>query len=188
VTGFPVHDLGCTLKAIRSEIARELHLYGEMHRFIPILAHARGARCAEIVTRHHPRKFGRSKYGISRTLRVVLDLITVKYLIQYLTSPMKLFGGFGLAALALSSLFAAGALGMKFAAGTDVTGNPLFLLAVVGALASIQFFMLGMLGELNVRTYYESQGKFPFAIRSMVNFTRDEKTEESVVPMRRRAA
>src|SRR5213076_2273203 len=90
VTGFPIHDLGCTLKAMRREIADELELYGEMHRFIPILAHQRGARCVEVVTRHHPRRFGKTKYGISRTLRVVLDLITVKYMLDYFASPMKL--------------------------------------------------------------------------------------------------
>ena len=96
-TRFPIHDLGCTLKAIRREIAQDLELYGEMHRFIPILAHWRGARCAEVVTNHRPRRFGKTKYGISRTLRVVLDLITVKYMLDYSASPMKLFGmlGFG---------------------------------------------------------------------------------------------
>src|SRR3954470_11815625 len=97
VTRFPIHDLGCTLKAIRRDIARELELYGEMHRFIPILAHQRGARCVEVETRHHPRRFGRTKYGISRTFRVVLDLITVKYMLDYFASPMKLFGQIGLA-------------------------------------------------------------------------------------------
>ena len=99
VTGFPIHDLGCTLKAIRREIAHELELYGEMHRFIPILAHRRGARCVEVVTRHHPRRFGQTKYGISRTIRVLLDLITVKYMLDYFASPMKLFGRIGLACI-----------------------------------------------------------------------------------------
>ncbi len=96
VTGFPVHDLGCTLKAVKTNVARELELYGEMHRFIPILAHWRGAKCIEVVTKHHARKFGESKYGISRVFKVVLDLITVKYLIRYLVSPMRLFGVCGL--------------------------------------------------------------------------------------------
>ena len=111
VTGFPVHDLGCTLKAMRREIAQDLQLYGEMHRFIPILAHWRGARCAEIVTRHHPRRFGQSKYGISRTTRVLLDLITVKYMTQYLTSPMKLFGKMGLLSVAVGILAGIAAIG-----------------------------------------------------------------------------
>jgi glycosyltransferase involved in cell wall biosynthesis len=169
-TGFPVHDLGCTLKAMRREIAHDLQLYGEMHRFIPILAHWRGARCAEVVTRHHPRKFGQSKYGISRTFRVVLDLITVKYMIQYLTSPMKLFGGMGLASFGLGALSGAATVGMKLAGGVDMTGNPLLMLTVFSVLAGLQFFVLGMLGEVCVRTYYESQNKQPYAIRELVNF------------------
>ena len=108
VTVFPVHDLGCTLKAIRREIAQEIELYGEMHRFIPILARDRGAKCTEMVTKHHPRRFGQSKYGISRTLRVLLDLLTVKYLIQYLPSPMRLFGMGGLACCLVGMLSGAG--------------------------------------------------------------------------------
>jgi glycosyltransferase involved in cell wall biosynthesis len=181
-TGFPVHDLGCTLKAMRSEIAQDLQLYGEMHRFIPILAHWRGARCAEVVTRHHPRKFGQSKYGISRTFRVILDLITVKYMIQYLTSPMKLFGGMGLASFALGALSGAATAGMKLAGGVDMTGNPLLMLTVFSVLAGLQFFVLGMLGEVCVRTYYESQDKQPYAIRELVNF------EAPIHTGRRRAA
>jgi glycosyltransferase involved in cell wall biosynthesis len=171
-TGFPVHDLGCTLKAMRREIAQELQLYGEMHRFIPILAHWRGARSAEVVTRHRPRRFGTSKYGLSRTLRVVLDLVTVKYMIQYQTSPMKLFGGLGLASLAAGGLAAITTVLMKLAGGVDMTGNPLLLLTVFATLAGLQFFVLGMLGEVCVRTYYESQGKQPYAIRSTLNFDR----------------
>ncbi|HVX10632.1 MAG TPA: glycosyltransferase family 2 protein [Pirellulales bacterium] len=169
-TGFPVHDLGCTLKAMRHEIAQELQLYGEMHRFIPILAHWRGARCAEVVTNHRARQFGTSKYGISRTVRVVLDLITVKYMIQYQTSPMKLFGGMGLASLAVGGLAALATAVMKLVAGVDMTGNPLLLLTVFATLAGLQFFVLGMLGEVSVRTYYECQGKQPYSIRSTRNF------------------
>jgi glycosyltransferase involved in cell wall biosynthesis len=104
VTRFPIHDLGCTLKAIRREIAVELELYGEMHRFIPILAHQRGAKCVEVVTRHHPRRFGQTKYGLSRTVRVVLDLITVKFLHSYLTRPMHVMGLAGLVTMALGAL------------------------------------------------------------------------------------
>lgn len=170
VTGFPVHDLGCTLKVIRREIAQELELYGEMHRFIPILAHWRGARCAEVVTRHHPRRAGESKYGLSRTLRVLLDLITVKYMIQYLTSPMKLFGLVGLAALAIGVLSGLTTLVMKLAYGVDMTGNPLLLLSTFSSLAAVQFIILGMLGELGARTYFESQRKRPYAIRATLNF------------------
>src|SRR4051812_1912439 len=137
VTRFPIHDLGCTLKAMRREIADELELYGEMHRFIPILAHQRGARCCEVVTRHHPRRFGQTKYGLSRTLRVVLDLITVKYMLDYFASPMKLFGRFGLACFGVAMVAGLGTVGMKLAAGTDMTGNPLSLLSILGTMAAI---------------------------------------------------
>ena len=168
-TGFPIHDLGCTLKAIRREIAQELELYGEMHRFIPILAHQRGARCVEVVTRHHPRRFGQTKYGLSRTVRVLLDLLTVKYMLDYFASPMKLFGRFGLACCLLSMLAAAGTVAMKVAGGTDLTGNPLTLLAILGAIAAIQFFSLGLLGEVNARIYYANQTKQNYAIRELIN-------------------
>ncbi|HEX7450005.1 MAG TPA: glycosyltransferase family 2 protein [Pirellulales bacterium] len=176
VTGFAVHDLGCTLKAMRREVADELQLYGEMHRFIPILAHWRGARCAEVVIHHHPRRHGKSKYGISRTLRVLLDLLTVKYMIQYQSSPMRLFGGLGLASLTAGGLSAVATLTMKLGHGVDMTGNPLLLLTVFATLAGLQFLMLGLLGEVCVRTYYESQGKQPYAIRSLVNFGPREET------------
>ncbi|HEV3416446.1 MAG TPA: lysylphosphatidylglycerol synthase domain-containing protein [Pirellulales bacterium] len=168
-TGFPVHDLGCTLKVIRREIAQELQLYGEMHRFIPILAHWRGARCAEVVTRHHPRQFGASKYGLSRTLRVVLDLVTVKYMTQYLSSPMKLFGMLGLASGLVGLVAGLSTLVMWFD-GFHMSRNPLLLLTVFAGFVGLQFFVLGMLGELGVRTYYESQGRHPYAIRDLVNF------------------
>src|SRR5205807_2048194 len=124
-TRFPIHDLGCTLKAIRREIAQELELYGEMHRFIPILAHQRGARCVEVVTKHHARKFGKTKYGIGRTTRVVLDLLTVKYLLDYFASPMKLFGKVGLWLSGMSILSGLVTVAMKLLGGIDMTGNPL---------------------------------------------------------------
>lgn len=169
VTGFPIHDLGCTLKAIRREIAVELELYGEMHRFIPILAHQRGAKCIEVETRHHPRRFGQTKYGLSRTVRVVLDLLTVKYMLDYFASPMKLFGRFGIACCLVAFAAAAASLSMKFAAGTDLTGNPLTLLSVLGSIAAIQFFSLGLLGEVNARIYYSQPAKQNYAIRELVN-------------------
>lgn len=177
VTQFPVHDLGCTLKAMRREVAEELDLYGEMHRFIPILAHWRGARCVEIVTRHHPRRFGTSKYGLSRTVRVVLDLLTVKYMIHYLGSPMKLFGLFGLACGALGVTSGAATLLMKLVGGVDMTGNPMLLMTAFALLAGLQFIVMGMLGEIGVRTYYESQGKRPYAIRTTKNFDRPMNDE-----------
>jgi len=170
VTGFPVRDLGCTLKAIRREIAQEIPLYGEMHRFIPILGHWRGARCVEVVIRHHPRRWGKSKYGISRVLRVILDSITIKFLIRYLGSPMRLFGSAGLACGTLGFLSAAATIFMKLSQGIDMTGNPLLLLSVLSVMVGVQLFLMGMLGELGARIYYESQNKFPYAIRRKTNF------------------
>jgi glycosyltransferase involved in cell wall biosynthesis len=177
VTGFPIHDLGCTLKAIRREIAIELELYGEMHRFIPILAHQRGARCVEVITRHHPRRFGQTKYGLSRTTRVLLDLITVKYMLDYFASPMKLFGRFGLACLGVAFFAGLATVAMKLSAGADMTGNPLMLLAVLGTVAAIQFFSLGLLGEVNARIYYGSQPRQNYAIRELLNCGDDSSSQ-----------
>jgi hypothetical protein len=181
-TRFPIHDLGCTLKAIRREIAQELELYGEMHRFIPILAHQRGAKCVEVVTQHHARQFGKSKYGISRTLRVVLDLLTVKYLLDYYASPMKLFGLLGIASTTFGSLAGAGTVLMKVFGGVDMTGNPLLLLTVFSLMAGLQFFSLGLLGEVCARIYYASDNKRNYTVRELVNFG------EGSVTLRRDAA
>jgi glycosyltransferase involved in cell wall biosynthesis len=181
-TGFPIHDLGCTLKVMRREIAQELELYGEMHRFIPILAHARGARCVEVPVRHHARRFGKTKYGISRTVRVVLDLITVKYMLDYFASPMKLFGRFGLAAIGLGGLAGIATVAMKFSSGVDMTGNPLLLLTVLSSMLGVQFLSLGLLGEVNARIYYATQPKRNYAVRELINF------DQRVIPLPRRAA
>jgi glycosyltransferase involved in cell wall biosynthesis len=171
-TRFPIHDLGCTLKAIRREIAQELELYGEMHRFIPILAHERGARCVEVETHHHPRKFGQTKYGISRTFRVLFDLLTVKFVQDYLASPMKLFGrvSLGCAALSIGSLIAT--VAMKWPGGVDMTGNPLLLLTVFAMLTGIQFLGLGLLGELGSRIYF-GRDRQHYAVRELINFDLD---------------
>ena len=169
-TRFPIHDLGCTLKAIRREIGQELELYGEMHRFIPILAHQRGARCVEVVTRHHPRRFGTSKYGISRTFRVVLDLMTVKYLLDYFASPMKLFGTLGLLCAAVGSGSAVTTILMKIFGTIDMTGNPFLLMTVFSFMTSLQFFSLGLLGEVAARIYYGGHAKQNYTVRELVNF------------------
>lgn len=187
VTKFPVHDLGCTLKAIRREIAQELQLYGEMHRFIPILAHCRGARCAEVVTNHHARQYGISKYGLTRVPRVVLDLMTVKYLIQYMVSPMKLFGGIGLICTAVGMAAGSATLGMKIAYGTDMTGNPLLLLTLFSGMVGVQFFVLGMLGELCARIYYQVSNREAYAIRKTINLSL-ESDEMTHLQLKRQAA
>ncbi len=186
VTKFPVHDLGCTLKAMRREIAQELRMYGEMHRFIPILMHWQGARCVEVVTKHHPRKFGQTKYGIWRTVRVLLDLVTVKFMIQYSTSPMKLFGGLGMLSGMASGLSCIATMAMKLAAGVDMTGNPLLLLSGLLGIAAIHFVALGLLGEVSSRIYYESQDKRPYSIRELVNFS--HPIVQAHAPQSKRAA
>jgi glycosyltransferase involved in cell wall biosynthesis len=182
VTGFPIHDLGCTLKVMRREIADELELYGEMHRFIPILAHARGAECVEIVTNHRARQFGKTKYGISRTVRVVLDLITVKYMLDFFDSPMKLFGRFGLACCAAATCSASGLLLMKWG-GVDMTGNPLLMLTVLCAILGVQFFSLGLIGEVSARLYYGRNHRRPFAIRTI---KRSSGNDQQTLPTVRR--
>ena len=189
VTGFPIHDLGCTLKAMRREIAEELELYGEMHRFIPILAHWRGARCLEMVTTHHPRQFGKTKYGLSRTVRVVLDLLTVKYMLDYYTSPMKLFGRVGLAFFAIGLSMLTGTIAMKLGMGFDMTGNPLLVLGAMLCIVSVQLFSVGLLGEANTRLYYRRNERRPFAIRNVFCSENQHQTstERISIPMKKSA-
>lgn len=185
-TRFPIHDLGCTLKAMRREIAEELELYGEMHRFIPILAHWRGARCLEMVTTHHPRLFGKTKYGLSRTLRVVLDLLTVKYMLDYYSSPMKLFGRIAIGFVTLGSMMLVGTVGMKLLGEIDMTGNPLLLLGAMLCIVSVQLFSVGLLGEANTRLYYRRNERRPFTIRRIVSTGREEQVA-TTIPIRRAA-
>ncbi len=170
ICGETVHDLGCSLRAMRREIALELELYGEMHRFLPILAHWRGAKAAEVVVRHFPRRFGRSKYGLDRTIRVLLDLLTVKFILDYFPSPMKLFGLAGLACAAVGIGAAITSVGMKLFGGMDMTGTPFLLIAVFSVMVGMQLLSLGLLGEVCVRIYYAGQGRQSFAIRTRVNF------------------
>lgn len=189
VTKFPIHDLGCTLKAMRAEIAEELELYGEMHRFIPILAHWRGAQCCEVVTTHHPRRFGQTKYGLSRTLRVVLDLMTVKYMLDYYSSPMKLFGRAAVGFLGLGTVMFAATVLMKLVSGFDMTGNPLLILGALMCIVSVQLFSVGLLGEANTRLYYRRNERRPFAIRNVLRQTDASPSTREEQPLRiRRAA
>jgi glycosyltransferase involved in cell wall biosynthesis len=169
-TRFPVHDLGCTLKAMRREIAQDLRLYGEMHRFIPILAHWHGAKCAEMVTRHHPRVRGKSKYGILRTFAVLLDLITVLYLTRYSLKPMRLFGGLGAVAAVGGIVLGIAALIMKAVSNFDLTGNPLLYASLFGVMIGLQFILMGMTAEMNTRTHYESQERRPYAVSRLRGF------------------
>ncbi len=179
-TGLPIHDLGCTLKALRREIADELELYGQMHRFIPVLAAQRGARCVEVVTHHRARRFGRSKYGISRTLQVLLDLCTVKFMQNHFANPMKLFGRLAVGCWGLGMFALLAVVGMKLLRQTDMSGNPLLLLGVFCLLASTQLLSLGLLGEINARIYFQRGGNRPFSIASRTGFEQREATERIV--------
>ncbi len=176
ITGVKLHDYGCTLKAYRSEIIRDIRLYGEMHRFLPALASWVGGRVKEIPVAHHPRRFGSSKYGLSRTLRVVLDLITVKFLMRFSTRPIHVFGKWGLlagtAGLALMLFMLAAhlmflLLGTSFAA--DLIKRPFWIMsAFMLVFFALQFISIGLLAELQIRTYHESQNKPIYVIRDIL--------------------
>jgi hypothetical protein len=174
VMRFPIHDLGCTLKAMRRQVVQEIELYGAMHRFIPILMHERGARCVEMVTSHRPRTAGASKYGIWRAVIVLLDLITVKYMLDYAAHPMRLFGGLGLVCWLIALLTLGATIAMKLTGVMDMTGNPLLLMSVMAGLAGLQLLSLGVMSEISARIYYGQPEKTHFALRELVNFAEDE--------------
>ncbi len=165
VTGIKLRDSGCTLKAYRSEVAKNLNLYGEMHRFIPALASWMGINLIEVPVRHHPRRYGRSKYGLSRVWRVFLNLITVKFLISYSASPIQFFGKIGFIASVMGWLTCLAAVIMKFTQGLSLTGNPLFYLFTFFQLIAVQLIMMGLVAEMNTRTYHEVQRKKTYVIR-----------------------
>jgi glycosyltransferase involved in cell wall biosynthesis len=171
VTGVSVKDMGCTLRALRRDLAEGLPLYGEMHRFVPVLAQMHGARIAQIPVRHHARTAGKTKYGLTRSVRVLLDLITVKFLQGYLTRPMHVLGTAGLAAMGLGVVSLLATLWMKYGASHPVflTGNPLLLLSVLLELVGVQLICMGLLGEVLARTYFESQGKPAYVVRATLN-------------------
>jgi glycosyltransferase involved in cell wall biosynthesis len=167
ISGVRLHDYGCTLKGYRREVVRHIRLYGEMHRFIPVYASWAGARVAEIPVSHHPRFAGSSKYGLNRTFKVVLDLITLKMLGSYSTKPMYFFGGVGLAACAAGFVFGLLTLFDKYFNAVKAHRNPLLLLAVFLFLLGVQFILMGVVAELVIRTYFESQGKTPYIVREI---------------------
>ncbi|MCD6351621.1 MAG: glycosyltransferase family 2 protein [Armatimonadetes bacterium] len=168
ITGVHLHDYGCSLKAYRREIIRDVKLYGEMHRFLPALCRWAGASIAEVEVSHHPRRFGRSKYGLSRTLRVLLDLTTVKFLLGYSTMPLRVFGPPGVLSFVAGFVLAAYLTWIKLAYGAPIANRPALMLAVLLMLLGVQLVSMGLLGELVARTYYESQGKKIYAVRRIV--------------------
>jgi glycosyltransferase involved in cell wall biosynthesis len=169
VTGSTIKDMGCTLRAMRRDLAESLPLYGEMHRFVPVLAQQYGGRLAQIPVRHYPRTAGKTKYNLTRTFRVVLDLITIKFLHSYLTRPMHVMGLAGLISMALGGMSLLVTFWMKSHFGTFLTGNPLLLLSALLELIGVQFISLGLIGELMTRTYFESQGKKAYNVRQTIN-------------------
>ncbi|HEU0021247.1 MAG TPA: glycosyltransferase family 2 protein [Dehalococcoidia bacterium] len=177
VTGVTLHDFGCTLKAYRSEVLEGIQLYGDLHRFIPALASSVGARVAEIEVNHHPRKFGKSKYGIARTFKVLIDLLTLKLLLAYNARPMRIFGGLGFLMMSLGAMCGIATILMKLLLGTDMTGNPLLFMTVLAILGGIQLTGLGFLGEINMRTYYETQRKPIYVVREVFYHQSEELPE-----------
>ena len=163
-TRVKLHDYGCTLKAMRKDVAKNLKLYGEMHRFIPAIAFERGARIAELKVNHRPRLRGQSKYGITRTLRVVLDLLTVKFMISYSTRPSHVFGPIGILSGVAGFLIAIYLTIQKWVYDLEIGGRPLLLLAILLIFIGFQFVTMGLLGEMLARTYHESQDRSVFVV------------------------
>lgn len=171
VTGVPLHDYGCTLKAYKREVITGFRLYGEMHRFIPVYANSVGARIAEMEVHHHPRLHGKANYGLERTFKVLLDLVTVKFLTSYANKPIYLFGGFGTGMLATSlvTLMYIGA--RKIAFNESLVRSPLLLLSVMLFILGFQSILLGLIAELLARTYHESQAKPTYTVRAVLGLS-----------------
>jgi glycosyltransferase involved in cell wall biosynthesis len=168
ITGVRLHDYGCSLKAYRAEVIHSVRLYGELHRFIPALASSIGARITEVSVGHYPRRHGKSKYDLSRTLTVVLDLLTVKFLLSYATRPMQVFGLLGILSFAVGTAIAAYLSIIRLFLGSPIANRPLLLLAILLIFVGVQLVTMGLLGELTIRTYHEAQGKKIYVIREML--------------------
>jgi glycosyltransferase involved in cell wall biosynthesis len=172
ISGVKLHDFGCTLKVYRKEVLTGMRLYGEMHRFVPIYASWMGGKVIELPVRHHARRFGRSKYGFSRTVKVVLDLMVVKFFSRYLVKPIYVFGGFGIWSIFSGIVVIGYALYLKFFEATSLIQTPLPVLAAMLLLIGVTSILMGLLAEITVRTYFESQGRRSYDVRKLVNFDR----------------
>ncbi len=178
IGGVPLHDYGCSLKAYRRDVLKDVNLYGEMHRFIPIYASWAGARVTEIPVTHHPRIAGQSKYGLSRLGKVIFDLVTIKFMSQYMTKPLYVFGSAGMLAFGFAVFATLFACVMKFLDWphhADFIQTPLPVLAMVMLVLGIQLFLMGLIAEMSVRTYHESQGKPIYTVRTKINFEEEEE-------------
>jgi glycosyltransferase involved in cell wall biosynthesis len=168
VTGVKLNDYGCSLKAYRSDLIADLNLYGELHRFLPALAYLEGARIAEIPVQHHARRYGKSKYGLGRTFRVLMDLFTIFFMKKFLTRPMHIFGSWGLISMVLGIVAGGYLTFLKLFLGQSIGERPLLILAVLLLLTGVQLFCFGLLAELLMRTYHESQKRPIYRIRDVV--------------------
>jgi dolichol-phosphate mannosyltransferase len=169
ISGVRLNDYGCTLKAYRREVIKDVRLYGEMHRFIPIYAYWSGARVTEIAVQHHPRTRGRSKYGLERVVKVILDMMVVKFLDRHFVKPIYVFGGVGLTSIAIALLILSVTLWMRVAKGISMILTPLPLLSALFFLIGTVSILMGLLAEMIVRTYFESQSRPVYAVRECVN-------------------
>ncbi|HRJ57272.1 MAG TPA: glycosyltransferase family 2 protein [Anaerolineales bacterium] len=174
VTGVELHDYGCTLKAYRRPVLEGFRLYGEMHRFIPVFANSVGARITEVIVNHHPRRFGKTKYGLERTVKVILDLFTVKFLISYASKPIYLFGGTGMGLMVISAIIMAYLFVRRIFFLVTVTGSPLFQTSVMFFILGFQSMLMGLIAELLVRTYHESQRKPTYTVRTRINLDEND--------------
>jgi glycosyltransferase involved in cell wall biosynthesis len=175
VTGVRLHDYGCTLKAYRREVLKGFRLYGEMHRFIPAFAGSVGAKIVEVPVRHHPRRAGKTKYGLERTMKVILDLFTVKFLISFSPKPIYLFGGTGLLLIVPSLAVLFFLMARRLLLGIEVLTSPLFQTSTMLLILGFQSILMGFIAELLVRTYHESQAKPTYSIRQTINFREQAK-------------
>ena len=169
VSGIKLHDYGCSLKAYRKDVLHGVRLYGELHRFLPVLASWNGAKVIEIEVNHKPRVFGKSKYGLSRTYKVLLDLLVLKFLSDYSTKPIYFFGGFSFLCFAFSVLLSVWAVYLKMFRNIDLDGTPLLIFSAVFVIVSVQLLLMGILADLVMRTYFESQDKKTYQLRESVN-------------------
>ena len=170
ISGLPLHDYGCTLKAYRADVIKGVRLYGEMHRFIPIYASWMGARVTEMPVAHHPRTAGKSKYGFERVVKVILDLLVVKFLDRHMVKPIYVFGGFALLSLLISVASGIWMLYLKFFDHLSMIQTPLPLLTVFSLLIAVMSILMGLIAEMLVRTYFESQQRAPYEVRSVIDF------------------
>jgi len=175
VTGVHLHDYGCTLKVYRRDVLEGFRLYGEMHRFIPVYASSVGANITEVPVRHYPRKFGKTKYGLERTAKVILDLFTVKFLVAFASKPIYLFGGTGGLLMVMSAVIMIYLFVRRIFFLVGVTGSPLFLVSTMFFILGFQSMLMGLIAELLVRTYHESQRKPTYTIRTTVNLEQDPR-------------